>query len=288
MTAHDGDQDAPAQDDWRHGGLPALRAELDRIDDAIHDLLMRRAGVVEYVARSGKPAAFRPGREAEILRRLLSRHTGALPPVTLVRLWREMLAGTTAMQGGLAPAVADTDPALPLTQLAREHFGALTPMRVAGGCDAALAAVSQGQASVAVLPYPSETEAWWAALLHHQPRLYIIARLPFWRPRPGGVPQTQAVVVAATQADASGDDLSCIGLECDTDMTRTRLSDELVKAGLQPRTMALLQPAGAPLTCAWIETDGFVKDDDPRLARLAPAVRRLAVLGHYARPVGGC
>ena len=34
----------PAPNDgWRSGGLPALRAELDRIDNTIHDLLMERA-----------------------------------------------------------------------------------------------------------------------------------------------------------------------------------------------------------------------------------------------------
>ena len=70
-------EEAPApQDGWRTGGLPALRAELDRIDNAMHDLLMQRAEVVEHVARSGKPAAFRPGREASIIRRLLRRHHG--------------------------------------------------------------------------------------------------------------------------------------------------------------------------------------------------------------------
>ena len=56
-----------------------LRARLDELDDKIHDLLMERALVVESVARSGKAAAFRPGREAAILRRLLARHTGKLP-----------------------------------------------------------------------------------------------------------------------------------------------------------------------------------------------------------------
>src|SRR3978361_2219874 len=80
-------------DGWRTGGLPALRAELDRIDNTIHDLLMRRAEVVEHVARSGKPAALRPGREASILRRLVGRHQGALPAVSVTRIWRELLAG---------------------------------------------------------------------------------------------------------------------------------------------------------------------------------------------------
>jgi len=119
-------EEPPPQDGWP-GGLPALRAELNRIDNAVHDLLMQRALVVEEVAKSGKPAAFRPGREASIIRRLLARHTGPLPRQTLFRVWRELLAGTTAMQGGFRIAVCEPGTGGDMIQIAREHFGALTP-----------------------------------------------------------------------------------------------------------------------------------------------------------------
>jgi chorismate mutase/prephenate dehydratase len=70
--------------------LPALRAELDRLDDAVHDLLMRRAEVVQQVGALGVKGAvpLRPGREASIVRRLLARHRGAFPAAGIVRLWR--------------------------------------------------------------------------------------------------------------------------------------------------------------------------------------------------------
>ncbi|MFM7416430.1 MAG: chorismate mutase, partial [Alphaproteobacteria bacterium] len=62
--------------------LQALRAEIDALDDAMHDLLMRRAGVVARMAASrakvGAGSPLRPGREAAVLRRLLARHSGAL------------------------------------------------------------------------------------------------------------------------------------------------------------------------------------------------------------------
>lgn len=264
-----------------------MRGELDRIDDAIHDLLMQRAQVVEHVARSGKPAAFRPGREASIIRRLLARHRGSLPPVTLVRIWREMLAGTTSMQGGFSLAVSDSDPGAPLTQLAREHFGALTPLRLYGSPGQAMVDVSQSHAAVAVLPHPSENDTWWVALLHHEPRLHIIARLPFWRPRPDGMAQTDALVVAATPADASGDDRSFLGLECDSDVSRTRLSSELTAAGLKPETMVLLRPAGSPVANVLVEVEGYLADDDARLSHLGSVLRRPVVLGNYAVPVSG-
>ncbi len=277
--------DAAPLDGWRRGGLPALRSELDRIDDAVHDLLMQRAEIVEQVARSGKPAAFRPGREASIIRRLLTRHHGALPPVAVVRMWRELLAGTTSMQGRFSLAVGDPDPGTKLTHLAREHFGVLTPLLNCSGADQALAAVSQGDASVAVLPYPSDRETWWVALLRREPRLHVIARLPFWQPRPAGVSTAQALVVAATPPDASEQDQSLLGLECDPDVNATQLSQAL--AALQPRTLLVVRPQGAPMVIALVEIPGALSYDDPRLGHLHPLLRRPIVLGSYAVPIAG-
>ena len=69
---------APAEGPIRAASAPApalaaLRAELDTIDNAIHDLLQQRAVVVEQVATQGGKGsvAIRPGREADIIRRLL-------------------------------------------------------------------------------------------------------------------------------------------------------------------------------------------------------------------------
>lgn len=274
-------------DGWRNGGLAALRAELDRIDNQIHDLLMERAGVVEHVARSGKPAAFRPGREASIIRRLLGRHGGALPPVTLARIWREMLAGTTSMQGGFSLAVGDSAPIGDLTALAREHFGALTPLRAFHSPGQAMMDVVQGYSSVAVLPFPADGETWWISLMHNEPRLHVIALLPFWRPRPEGSAAMRALVVAAAPPDASGEDRSFLGLECDTDVSRTRLSSELAAAGLQPETMVLTRQQGSPTAHVLVDVDGYLADDDPRLGRLGYELRRPVLLGSYAVPVGG-
>lgn len=273
-------KEPPPQDGWP-GGLPALRAELDRIDTAIHDLLIERASVVEHVARSGKPSAFRPGREASIIRRLLGRHTGRLPKLALFRIWRELLAGTTAMQAQQVIAVCDPVPGSAMTQLAREHFGALTPMRSFGSPAQALNEVANG-AAVAVLPMPSEADAprdaWWTGLPARQPRMHIVARLPFWAPRPEGAPTAQALVVAAASPDASEHDRSLLVLELDSDISRARLSTELTAADLKPGTMVVLRPY------VLVEVDGLVADNDPRLARVP---YRTTALGGYAVPVQG-
>lgn len=270
--------------------LAGLRAELDGIDNAIHDLLIKRAAVVERVAAQGGKGrvAIRPGREADIIRRLLARHASKLPRRLLVRWWRELFAATTSMQGSYVVAVCETDPSSPFTQAAHEHFGALTPLRVHRSPSQAIAELSAGTAICAVLPLPSdgETTAWWTALLHRDdPRIYVIARLPFWAPRPEGAPRVQALVVAAVAPDPSAHDRSLIGLELHADASRARLTAALTKANLTPSSTILRRDPAA--TLALVEVEGLVAEDDPRLSALDGVVRRPVVLGAYAVPVDG-
>ena len=289
--------DEPATPDgWRDSGsrtLTTLRAELDRIDDAVHDLLIERAGVVERVAQAGKRGALRPGREAAIIRRLLARHRGGLPAHTVVRLWRELLAGTTSMQGGFSVAVcAPPEGGTLFVQIAREHFGALTPLRTHRSPAQAIGEVSAGSAAVAVLPLPSGTEeprdAWWTALLHKdEPRIHVVGRLPFWHPRPEGAPDVQAFIIAAVAPDASGADRSLLGLELPLDVSHARLTAALTAAGFEPSQIILRRDPGATAADALADVDGFVTDDDPRLGNLATVLRRPVVLGAYAIQVDG-
>jgi chorismate mutase len=70
--------------------LSDLRREIDQIDEALHDLLMKRAAVVDGVRaakRQDGGGAFRPAREAQVLRGLVRRHHGSLPRGLVVRQW---------------------------------------------------------------------------------------------------------------------------------------------------------------------------------------------------------
>ena len=274
--------------------LAGLRAELDRLDDALHDLLMERADVVARVAadRAKGRVKLRPGREAAIVRRLLGRHRGALPPQALVRIWRELFAASTAMQAPLAIAVCEADPGGAFVQCAREHFGALTPLHAHRSPAQAIAEVSAGTASAAVLPMPSESEprgvAWWTALLHRDdPRIHVVARLPFWAPRPDGAPRVEALVVAAIAPDPTSDDRALIGLELPADVSRARLSALLLAAGFAPGPIVLRREVGAPVAHALVDVAGNVADTDPRLDALGTGASRPIVLGAYAVPADG-
>jgi chorismate mutase len=285
------DDDAPAEPgEW---SLERLRGELDRLDEALHQLLMERAEVVAELARLRlKPGvALRPGREAEIIRRRLALHHGKLPPATIVRIWRELLAGTTAMQGPFAIAVCQPDRASGYISLAHEQFGVATPVRLRRSPAQAIAEILAGTATVAVLPYPAEGDpvrGWWQRLgTRDAPRVHVVARLPFWTPRPEGAPHLSALVLSTAPPDPSGRDMSLLGLAFAPELSRASLTASLAAAGFALGTVLIERDEAAGLARALVEVAGFVTEADPRLPHLDWLAEPPSLLGAYAIPEEG-
>lgn len=66
--------------------LETIRAELDEIDERIHALVVRRAGLADEVRHAKTDtgaAALRPAREAQMLRRIAGFDSGRMGLITL-------------------------------------------------------------------------------------------------------------------------------------------------------------------------------------------------------------
>ena len=171
------------------GALAELRREIDEIDHSLHDLLMRRAAVVEDVAATKAqnaaanetPQIIYPAREAEVLRRLHARHAGRLPTATLVQIWREIISASVRLQRPMFVGMADAD-AAHITAIARDHFGALMSARLFESVASLFEAVATDADLVGVLPAPEQATSdapWWLHLAPgaaQAPR--VVARLP--------------------------------------------------------------------------------------------------------------
>lgn len=273
--------------------LKQLRAQLDAVDDQVHDLLMRRAAIVESVARDGGKSGtkIRPGREAFILRRLLARHDGALPRQAIIRFWRELFGAALIIEGGQTIAVCDGEGGVDRIALAREHFGPYTPLRRHPNPVQSLADLAREASQLAVLPEPSESDdiqgSWWPFLMAEGPhRLFVIGKLPFWTERVEGAPLGQAYVVAPIPPDPSGDDRSLIALSLDADVSRTRVTSLITDAGFTPGQAWVKRVPGEPYIRALIDVEGFVRDDDQRLPAIGSLQGNPVVIGAYAVPLG--
>ncbi len=164
--------------------LGDLRKEIDRIDEAMHSLLMERAEIIDRliaVKRSQESgSAFRPAREAEMMRRLVKRHKGILPLDTAESIWRVIISTFTYVQAPFSVhADLSAGDAL-MRDSARFHFGFTVPFVPHMGAAGVVEAVSSSKGDLGLVPATAVAGAgaWWSALeFDAAPK--IIARLPF-------------------------------------------------------------------------------------------------------------
>jgi chorismate mutase len=164
--------------------LADLRRDIDRIDATMHGLLMERGEIIDRLIavkqtqESG--SAFRPAREADMMRRLVDRHKGILPLDTAESIWRVIIATFTYVQAPFSVhADLSAGDAL-MRDSTRFHFGFTVPFVPHLGAASVVEAVSESKGDLGLVPAFAITggSAWWNALeFDAAPK--IIARLPF-------------------------------------------------------------------------------------------------------------
>lgn len=210
MTSmHPGTSEASAEQD-----LAKLREDIDRIDLAMHHLLMERGTIIETLigikARQGAGSAFRPAREAEILRALLARHHGLLPLDTVESIWRIIIATFTFVQMPFNVHFDTESGASFMQDSVRFHFGFTVPALPTQGSSAVIAnvAASSGDLGLLAIEQSPRAGVWWRGLVEPSaPK--IIARLPFVDRPDHPVARPQFVVARPLAAAASRDVMVC-------------------------------------------------------------------------------
>jgi chorismate mutase len=238
--------------------LAALRAEIDRIDDHIAQLLAERLGVVREVGRAkGDLAAgrlaIRLAREAQMMRRLLDRTAGQFPPGGVLRIWREIIANSTQIEAPYA-CVVDARGGVLLHDLARDQVGSATPIETMPDAEAAIGRLQGGPPLLAVLG-PPDAAFWWPRVLGGD--VQIVARLPLTLAQ-GPV---HGFVAARLEPEPSGDD-------------RTLCAARLPDFNVPPEGRVLATDGEGRYL---IELDGFATEP--------PATGNWQRLGCYAAPL---
>src|SRR5690242_20290836 len=186
--------------------LADLRREIDRIDADMHALLIERGEIIDRLIAVKKTeesgSAFRPAREAEMMRRLVQRHHGSLPLDTAESIWRVIIATFTYVQAPFAVhADLSAGDAL-MRDSARFHFGFTVPFVPHMGAASVVEAVTESKGDLGLVPAFAVAGGgvWWNALeFDAAPK--IIARLPFVEraDHPAALP---VFVVSRVAADA--------------------------------------------------------------------------------------
>ena len=238
--------------------LEEVRQRIDAIDADLLRLVDERAGLASVVkaakAAAGDDGRFglRPGREALLLRKLVATPRSGASTSLVVRIWRELIGASLAVQGPFHISVwGGRDPAR-VTELTRSRFGAAPSLSaVARPEDAIAAAKAPWGVGVGALTADS---AWWGRLLA-EPKLKVFAALPClvaWGP-------LSALAVGEVDVEPTGDDRTF--WVTDAAQSASAIEQALSLDGVA--ATALVEAGGLKL----FMLSGFYQADDPRLAR---------------------
>src|ERR1700742_794980 len=136
--------------------LADLRRDIDRIDETMHRLLMERGKIIDRLIAVKQTqetgSAFRPAREADMMRRLVDRHRGILPLDTAEGIWRVIIATFTYVQAPFSVHADLSAGDAHMRDSARFHFGFTVPFVAHMGAAAVVAAVAASKGDIGLVP----------------------------------------------------------------------------------------------------------------------------------------
>ncbi len=187
--------------------LARFRVEIDAIDTHMHQLLLTRASVVAQIeAAKGLRvgiSAYRPAREAQMMRHLMARHAGPFPYAGAEHIWREIIGNFTRLQSPYAVHIGSNAPEM--RDLAHFQFGALTPISAYDTAQAALASAQSQPIDMALISLADAAQPWWVGFGIDEGQWRIVAAAPLVLAEKAFPP---AVIMARVPLEPSGDDLT--------------------------------------------------------------------------------
>ena len=138
--------------------IAGLRAQIDALDDQLVALLNRRASLAQEIGvlKGGTPA-WRPEREAEVLRRTSSASAGPLPAEAVSAVFRSVISACRGLEGETRIAYLGPEGTFS-EQAVRKQFGQMVAASALSTIDEVFRAAESGAVQLAVVPVENSTE----------------------------------------------------------------------------------------------------------------------------------
>jgi len=288
----------------KNDGLEEFRSKIDAIDDKILDLLARRANIVKQVGdmkrqKGNKKSIIRPGREAEMVRRIANHPTGAdnvFPRAAVAYMWRMIISSAISIEENPCISTLSMPSNRESFWLAREYFGGFTPMKQHPTMMEVIRDILEGKATVGVLPLLDQDspQPWWSRLIEEKTAPKIFSRLPFIQMAPSQ--KTPLVGMGYVDPEETGDDESVWVVKSQEVVTLSTIENMMKGEGLEFELKGECRVLANPTNHQQLFIiKGFVNDKDKKIAKFVAKANEsysktslpLSAhwLGSYATPI---
>jgi chorismate mutase/prephenate dehydratase len=269
--------------------LLKFREEIDKIDNQIIDLLGARAKVVmevgKYKKESGEKFFIRANREADMIKKLVTRADQAIPKSLIVSIWRKIISSANILEQDLKIAVHNPNKSAEFFYFSIQNYDSVTNM---------IAEIERNQIQIAIFALPAldgkdaTSEQWWTSLANNNKNIRVFAKIPFIENQNNFDEAKSLVAVAIKEAEKSDEDKTLLTVEVNESVAREEIQSALKKAGFNPKILKTAKVKGvAGINFHLIEIDGFFQKDCPEIQTFAKSAIKpfIRVLGNYPAPI---
>jgi chorismate mutase len=256
--------------------IHTIRQKIDEIDIKLHSLIEERVQLALNVGKikhqNGDALAFRPAREAQILRQLIARHqnNNVIPLQTLVHLWREILSSCCYIQKPYSVAGYAETQSDDLRDLLRFYYGSLTQIQKCGSISQVFHAITGEQKSIGILPspvYSNEQNNWWFTLALGDYKVHIVGTLPFVKFSEDEFSDIDYYVLSSADIEPSGDDSSFLVVKTQPEVSRTTVTQTLQHNGFESKTLAVHDDEISSTRYHFIEIPDYISYEEYEILR---------------------
>ncbi len=245
--------------------LTNIRNKIDKIDYEIHDLLMQRAETVQEIIlakqntdtpQGNLVSAYRPAREAELLKNILARHKGRLAHTTIIALWRTLLSAFCALQSDFSIAYFGSNEDEALRDAIRYYFGSAVKLKKSGTELSILHLVSNNDVTLGILPVSNVDviNEWWLKLPKD---MYVSGVLPFVNNDNTVTTRNDYMIVSHSKPVPTGSDKSLFRIIGSPDVGRISIITCFTDLKQHARSLCILDSKDLSMRFHLIEVDGF-------------------------------
>jgi len=278
-------------DNNKDNQLLQLRSRIDDIDNSLINLLNQRIEVIrevgDYKKSINENFFIKSAREADMIKRLLTKAHPSIPKSIIVNIWRKIITCSNVLEQNINIAIHNPEKIVDYQYLIREYYGDFVPLVFYDSTSHIISEIEKKECQIGIFALPDEAqkkiENWWINLANNQSGIKVFARIPMLDNS-----HHNLVAVAIKPPEKSNEDLTLLTAEVSSEFSRYQVAEALTIANLKFKILQSAQLERVHnITFYLIEIDGFFEEQSPEVMGLSCSTIKpfVKILGHFAKPI---
>jgi chorismate mutase/prephenate dehydratase len=260
--------------------LNEFRADIDKIDQKILNLLQERMQIVRNVAEFKKENNenffIKSAREANMIKDLIKQSQDFLP-CAISKIWRAIITSANMLEQPINALIFNPKKISDYQYLIKNYYLDILPITEFENIDNLFAQIDKNKAQIAVFPALDFTQNWWLDLANNKPDLKIFAKIPFLKDENSN---HQLFLSAIKQPEESSSDNSLLVIEINKNFNENHLINAFENCAISAK---ILSNFSKETNVYLVETQGFFDLKNEKLInfcqeKISPIVK---IIGHY-------